>query len=118
MCSLTQVFAGTLDYLSAKKSADKDEAGLSQSEKTSLLKSQGRLVGRALSSCLPRQVAAPALSFVVVAQLDARGRVIHTWRNSDSAVVVCFENAVVGAQQFRPPHFPFFTSFEVNFNTP
>ncbi|WP_411832120.1 hypothetical protein [Pseudoxanthomonas mexicana] len=102
-----------LDYRQAYERAQADEASLQGQDNRRLLESQGRLVGAAAAACAsPSADPAP---FVVVAELDAAGRVVRTWREGATPLAICFEKQLAQATLFTPPRTPFHTFIEMSF---
>lgn len=100
-------------YAQAKARADADEAALPALAASTLRAAQERLSQAAVAQCATQD---PDLSaFVVVAQLDAEGRVARTWRQGDSPLAMCFEQQVAARQLPAPATAPFFVSFEMSF---
>src|SRR3546814_20774234 len=66
-----------------------------------------------VAACANIRTTAQLEDFVVVAELDASGRVTNTWRRGDSPLVLCIERDARGKVLFVPPHAPFPASLEV-----
>lgn len=109
------VIGGALIYSDVKALADRDEASLPKTAMQALVTAQGALISRAVSVCAPLATSSGTPPFVVVAELDSKGKVVATWRKGDFAFATCFEKQVAGTLPFTPPHSPFYTSFEMNF---
>lgn len=109
--------AGQLSFMSAKALADHDEASLSREKDQELIQSQAPVIQKALSSCLALTTTTNPSGFVVVVELDSSGKVRKTWRNGNSALAVCFEKVAAEATLVSPPHAPFYSSFEMDFNS-
>ena len=114
LASTSLVYAAGLTFADAKANADRDEASLGASA-GALIESQGKVLGPLLSRCAVNSDVADLTAFVIVMELDANGRVVHTWRSGTSAMAICAEGAVSGRQLIRPPKAPFYTSIEMSF---
>lgn len=103
-----------LDFNGALKRADTNEAGLDPSSKATLVQSQDTALHEALARCVnlaPGRLPA----FSIVLQLDAAGRSLQSWRDSDVPMVRCVEAELVKVT-YPIHHTPdFFTSFVVTF---
>jgi hypothetical protein len=111
------VIGGTLVYTDVKALADRDEASLSKEAMQSLVTAQGMVISHAVSVCAPTATSSGTPPFVVVAELDSKGKIVATWREGSSNFAACFEKQVTGVLPFSPPHSPFYTSFEMNLHT-
>lgn len=68
------------DYSDAKRRADADEASLPAASASALRDAQGIALEAAIAGCAtPTADTSP---FVVVAELDASGKVVRTWRRA------------------------------------
>lgn len=104
---------GLDSFANAKARADADEAGLSAEAKKTLTAAQGGLVDAGIAQCAtPNADVSP---FVVVAELDASGKVLRTWREGSTPLAICLQKQLAKAQLPAPPTAPFFTSFELSF---
>lgn len=108
------VFAAVHSYADAKALADRDEAAASKAQSGDLLASQGTAIDRIVPQCTWAAGPGGMPPFVVVAELDATGKVVRTWRAGDSAFATCFEKKLGTRWLFVPPHAPFYTSFEMS----
>ncbi len=108
------VFAAVHSYGDAKALADRDEAAASKVQSSELLASQGTAIDRIVPQCTWAAGPGGMPPFVVVAKLDATGKVVMTWRDGDSAFATCFERKLGTRWLFVPPHAPFYTSFEMS----
>ncbi|AIF45960.1 hypothetical protein HY57_01100 [Dyella japonica A8] len=106
-------FAGDMTFAEAKALAHHDEASLSAKQQQALVQAQEPVIQSALLSCVAANRPGP-FSFVVVAELDAAGKVQKTWRNDESKLGGCFQGVVAKASLNAPPRSPFYSSFEVN----
>lgn len=106
--------AASLSFAEAKALADRDEAGLARVQSAALLASQGETVDRIVAQCSWLAGPGGMPPFVVVAELDAAGKVIATWRDGQSEFAACFEKKLRVRSLFVPPHAPFHTSFEMS----
>ena len=101
------------DYTGAKQRADADEASLPASAADAMRDAQGVALDAAIADCAtPTANTAP---FVVVAELDAAGKVVRTWRDGSTPLAVCVQKGIDSSTLSVPPRAPFFTSFELSF---
>jgi len=101
------------DYASAKQRADADEASLPAAQASAMRDAQGVALEAAIAGCAtPTADTSP---FVVVAELDASGKVVRTWREGGTPLAICVQKQVAGSTLSAPPRAPFFTSFELSF---
>ena len=112
--SVCPTFAATLSYAEAKALADRDEMAVSKGQLADLLASQEATIDRIVPQCAWAAGPGGMPPFVVVAQLDATGKVVATWREGTSAFATCFEKKLGTFWLFAPPHAPFHTSFEMS----
>jgi len=101
------------DYAQAKPRADADEASLPPAQAAALRDAQSAVLDTAIAACATP--AADTSPFVVVAELDAAGRVQRTWREGGTPLAICVQKQVAGATLPAPPHAPFLVSFELSF---
>jgi hypothetical protein len=106
--------AASLSYGEAKGFADRDEASLGSAGQ-SLVEAQGQVGGPILGACGAQDRAVDLSPFVVVMELDARGKIVRTWRKGDSRIAICFEQGMNGKTLVVPPRSPFYTSFDMTF---
>ncbi|CAN7143337.1 hypothetical protein LJR168_002371 [Pseudoxanthomonas sp. LjRoot168] len=101
------------DYSDAKRRADADEASLPAASASALRDAQGIALEAAIAGCAtPTADTSP---FVVVAELDASGKVVRTWREGGTPLAICVQKRINGSTLSAPPRAPFFTSFELSF---
>ncbi|HEV7269931.1 hypothetical protein [Pseudoxanthomonas sp.] len=101
------------DYSTAKRQADADEASLPASEAGALRDAQRLALDAAIAGCAtPTADTAP---FVVVAELDAGGKVVRTWREGGTPLAICVQKRIRDSTLSAPPRAPFFISFELSF---
>lgn len=108
------VHAAARTYADAKALADRDEGALSRIQSGDLLASQGVAIDRIVAQCSRTAGPGGMPPFVVVAALDAAGKVVKTWREGDSDFAACFDGKLGALSLFVPPHAPFYTSFEMS----
>lgn len=100
-------------YKEAKAAADRDEASLNAGQRAMFGQAQSRQLDTAVTDCAsPNPDTSP---FVVVAELDARGKIVRTWRQGDTALAQCVERELNGRFLEAPPRAPFHVSFELSF---
>lgn len=101
------------DYGAAKRRADADEASLPAAHAQSLRDAQQRVLEESIAACAtPTADTSP---FVVVAELDAAGGVVRTWREGGTPLAICVQKQIARKALSPPPRAPFFTSFELSF---
>jgi len=101
------------DYAGAKQRADADEASLPPADASAMRQAQGVVLEAAIAGCAtPTPDTSP---FVVVAELDATGKVVRTWREGGTPLAICVQKRINGNTLAAPPRAPFFTSFELSF---
>ncbi len=101
------------DYVQAKQRADTDEASLPAAQANALRETQGSALEASIVACAtPTADTSP---FVVVAELDATGKVVRTWREGGTPLAICVQKQIAGKRLSTPPRAPFFTSFELSF---
>jgi hypothetical protein len=101
-----------IDYTAARARADAQEAALSPAMQRALRDAQQKRVDRALDICESDGRPKP---FNIVLELDANGRTVRQWRDSDTVLAKCFEAQVSAQPFFVPEQAPFFTYFEFTF---
>ncbi|WP_334178840.1 hypothetical protein [Pseudoxanthomonas sp.] len=102
------------DYTAAKQRADMDEASLSAADASAMHEAQGLALDAAATGCAtPTADTSP---FVVVAELDAGGKVVRTWREGSTPLAICVQKRIAASTLSAPPRAPFFTSFELSFS--
>lgn len=105
--------SNALEFDAAKRAADADEATLTVTQRAAIQQAQSRQLDTAVADCAsPNPDTAP---FVVVAELDARGKIARTWRQGDTALAKCVERELAGRFLEPPPRAPFHVSFELSF---
>lgn len=105
--------SNALEFDAAKRAADADEATLTVTQRAAIQQAQSRQLDTAVADCAsPNPDTAP---FVVVAELDARGKIARTWRQGDTALAKCVERELTGRFLEPPPRAPFHVSFELSF---
>lgn len=102
-----------VDFSAAKLAADADEATLTVTQRATIQQAQSRQLDTAVADCAsPNPDTTP---FVLVAELDARGKIARTWRQGDTALAQCVERELTGRFLEPPPRAPFHVSFELSF---
>lgn len=101
------------DFSEAKRAADSDEATLSVTQRAAIQQAQSRQLDTAVADCASPDPDTTA--FVVVAELDARGKIVRTWRQGDTLLAQCVERELSGRFLEPPPRAPFHVSFELSF---
>lgn len=112
MVAAPMAFGGDMTFADAKAKADRDEGSLSDIRHLALDQSQAAVVQEGLSTCLGAYGPKP-FSFVVVAELDATGKVKRTWRSDETELSACFQGVVTKAKLFVPPQSPFYSFFDM-----
>lgn len=113
LASSVALAAGPQDYREAKARADQDEAGLPASSRAAFQQSQSRQLETSVGNCaMPNPDLTP---LVVVVEVDARGKILRTWRQGDTPLAICVEKELTGRYLEAPPRAPFYASFELSF---
>lgn len=100
-------------FADAKAQADRDEASLDPVKRAAFQQAQSRQLETSVANCAdPRHDTA---AFVIVVEVDARGRIVRTWRQGDTALARCVERELTGRFLEPPPRAPFHVSFELSF---
>jgi len=105
------VFGGDIEYIEAKKLADKTESNLKSNELQLLTKAQGIVASNAFPYCVNAAQSAPT-NFTVVLKLDTKGKTIKSWRKGDSRFAKCFQIQINKSLNYIPLQQPFYTAFE------
>src|SRR3546814_2063649 len=85
-----------MDFTAAKSAADADEASLDAATSAAALEQQRAFLDARVAACANIRTTAQLEDFVVVAELDASGRVTNTWRRGDSPLALCIERDARG----------------------
>lgn len=105
--------ASAQDFAAVKAHADRDEASLDTNTGAAFQQSQARQLEASVANCASPN---PDLSpLVVVAEVDARGKILRTWRQGDTALARCVEKELNGRFLEAPPRAPFYAAFELSF---
>ena len=100
-------------FSDAKAQADRDEASLDPVKRAAFQQAQSRQLETSVANCAdPRHDTA---AFVIVVEVDARGRIVRTWRQGDTLLAQCVERELSGRFLEPPPRAPFHVSFELSF---
>lgn len=100
-------------FADAKAQADRDEASMDPVKRAAFQQAQSRQLETSVANCAdPRHDTA---AFVIVVEVDARGRIVRTWRQGDTALAVCVEKELNGRFLEPPPRTPFLAAFELSF---
>ncbi|WP_141453211.1 hypothetical protein [Pseudoxanthomonas sp. z9] len=100
-------------FADAKAQADRDEASLDPVKRAAFQQAQSRQLETSVANCAdPRHDTA---AFVILVEVDARGRIVRTWRQGDTALAVCVEKELNGRFLEPPPRAPFLAAFELSF---
>lgn len=113
LCAANAQAQAPVDYAAAKRAADGDEATLSIADAAPHRDAQQRVLEAAVTTCATPT--ADTTPFVVVAELEAGGRVARTWREGSTPLAICVQKQINAATLRAPPRAPFFTSFELSF---
>ncbi|QSX79106.1 hypothetical protein [Agrilutibacter solisilvae] len=71
---------------------------------------------RAIRKCTARTPRSALTPVGLVMELDATGRVVRTWLDTDTAVATCLGEAVKTAVFYAPPKAPFLTSMDMSWS--
>nr|WP_295377195.1 hypothetical protein [Pseudoxanthomonas sp.] len=102
-----------LTFAEAKAQADRDEASLGATARATFLQAQSRQLEASVANCA--NPGHDTSAFVIVAEIDARGRITRTWRQGDTALATCVEKELNGRFLEPPPRAPFLAAFELSF---
>lgn len=107
--------AGEMTFEQASALATKDSATLSIDQMASLADSQEK-ASRAVRAKCPEPVKkADYAPFTVVMEVDATGRITRTWLQGSTAVATCFNEGMKAQTLAKPPHAPFYASYNMNY---
>lgn len=107
--------AAPVDYADAKRLADADEASVAGPAHEAILAAQAALLDAGVAECNRQDLRGDLTPFVVVMQLDAKGRVRQTWRQGGSPLATCLQHYVRDKTLVAPPKAPFHVSLEISF---
>ncbi len=100
-------------FSEAKAQADKDEASLPSDVAKAMQTTQSDTLEQGVKVCAtPNPDTSP---FVIVARLDARGTIEHTWREGSTPLAICMEKFLRGKLLMVPVRAPFYVSYELSF---
>ena len=100
-------------FAEAKAQADRDEASLGATAREAFRQAQARQLETSVGNCA--NPGHDTSAFVIVAEVDARGRITRTWRQGDTALAACVEKELNGRFLEPPPRAPFLAAFELSF---
>lgn len=106
-------FAADLTFEQARALANKDAASLDGDQTYALAQSQSKASSVALAKCPQPVRPAEYEPFVIVMELDAVGKATRTWLKGSTAAAVCFKETMSHGTYFKPPHAPFYASYEM-----
>jgi hypothetical protein len=109
----TTAFATDLTFEQASALANKDVASLNGDQTLALAQSQSKASSVALAKCPQPTRSADYASFVIVMELDASGKATRTWLQGSTAAAVCFNETMSHETYFKPPHAPFYASYDM-----
>ena len=113
LAAISAQAAPDIGFEEAKRLADQDEASLTPQQTETLVASQRAILDAGAAACATPK---PDLSpFVVVAELDANGKIVRTWLQGDSPLAICFRKYVAERSVVPPPRSPFYASVELSF---
>jgi hypothetical protein len=100
-------------FSEAKAQADKDEASLPEDVATAMRITQSDTLEQGVKACAtPDPDTSP---FVIVARLDARGMIDHTWRKGSTPLSICMEKFLRSKLLMVPVRVPLYVSYELSF---
>lgn len=103
--------SGGLSFDEAKSRADNNLLSLDSDQRHKLAKAQGRFAEQAIPMCIQSTGTMPE-DFSIVIDIGLDGTIGRSWRQGDSAFLVCYQNLMQENFIFRPYLQPFFASFE------
>ena len=106
-------FAADLTFDQAQALASKDSASLNGDQMATAVASQSKASSVALDKCPKPVKKADFASFVIVMELDAAGKVTHTWLQGNTPAATCFNDVMSHQTYSKPPHAPFYSSFDM-----
>lgn len=108
--------APTMDFEQARMAANQDEARLDGDQVADLAKAQGEYMKRWVGKCTARIPTRELTPIGLVMELDAAGRVVRTWQDTDSAVANCLVAGAKSAVFYAPPKAPFMTAMNMSWS--
>ena len=113
---MAQAAEAELTYEQARQAASQDEAKLDGEQVATLAEAQADFMKRAIRKCTARVPRSQLTPVGMVMELDATGRVVRTWLDTDTAVATCLSDAVKTAVFYVPPKAPFLTSMDMSWS--
>jgi len=113
LLATTAAIAEDLTFDQAQALAGKDSASLNGDQTYALTMSQSRASSVALAKCPQPTRAAEFETFVIVTELDATGKATRSWLHGSSIVATCFKETMSHEKYFKPPHAPFYASYQM-----
>ncbi len=111
----SQCLAADLSFEEAQTKATHDSATLNADQMVALAESQNKLITPANKACMKSLPKKPDLSdYTVIMQLDATGKVVHTWLKGTTPLALCFNQQMAGKTLFVPPTAPFYAQLDIN----
>src|SRR5688572_9902097 len=108
--------APAMDFEQARMAANQDEARLDGDQVADLAKAQGEYMKRWVGKCTSRIPTRELTPIGLVMELDAKGRVVRTWQDTDSAVANCLVTGLKSAVFYAPPKAPFMTAMNMSWS--
>jgi hypothetical protein len=108
--------ADAMDFEQARMAANQDEARLDGDQVADLAKAQGDYMKRWVGKCTARIPTRELTPIGLVMELDAKGRVVRTWQDTDSAVANCLVAGLRSAVFYAPPKAPFMTAMNMSWS--
>lgn len=109
------LIAPQLGYHQAKALADKSEESLDSSTRIRLVNTQGKALSAAIKACVGDGITATDIT--VVLSLNADGSTAKSWLNNATPVGMCMLDKLTDAGLPGAWPTPFYTSFEMSFNS-
>lgn len=103
-----------MDFDTAKRTADADEASLSEAQFDLLNTRLGQLLEQANSHDCAAERSTDTRAFVIVLQMDAQGNIVDTWRHGESMLAHCMQRFFANKRALSPPpRAPFLMSADI-----
>ncbi|HEY2347127.1 MAG TPA: hypothetical protein VGH80_14845 [Xanthomonadaceae bacterium] len=105
--------ADEMNYGQAAALAAKDSATLSVDQLAAIVESESKAWSAVRQHCPEPVRKADFEPFTVIMELDASGKITRTWLKGDTAVAICFNKGLGGQTLAKPPHAPFYASYDM-----
>ena len=113
LLATSAAFAADLTFDQVQALASKDAASLNGDQTYALALAQSKASSAALAKC-PQPVRAGEYEpFVILMEIDASGKATRSWLHGNSAIATCFKETMSHAMSYKPPHVPFYSSYQM-----